>query len=455
MILYINKFTKKLCIIIILLFFYSYNLKANTSGNTQDTIISNELSQKPFYNLHFQQTFVYQFHPEFYAKYSGNNSLNNRQDDAFSLTTTLFFGTHLWRNCELYINPEVSGGTGLSKVQGIAGFPNNEVVRVGTVAPTLYPARLMIQQTINFDEETESIEDDANQLNSTISPKRLVLMFGKFSVLDYFDVNNYSHDGRKQFMNWALVSNGSWDYPADTRGYTIGLMAEYYHPEFVIRFAAAMVPTTVNGPIFDTKINKANGLVIEAEKPYSIFDRQGKMRLLLFRNTANCGSYNQAIDDQQLNPDIGKTRSYGKTKYGFALNIEQDISPTIGVFARGSWNDGHTETWMFTEIDRSLCLGGIFNGGIWYRKEDEIGIAALFNGLSDEHKNYLKAGGYGFIIGDGNLNYGIESIIETYYKLYVIKPLLFSFFYQFVNNPAYNQDRGPVHIFSLRTHIEF
>lgn len=427
-----------------------------TFGQPADTA-----PQPEFYRFHFQQTFVEQYHPAFPAHYSGINSLSSASENALSLTATLFAGLRLWNWAEIYFDPEVSGGSGLSKVQGIAGFPNNEVVRVGNVAPTFYPARLFIQSTINLGTATDAVEDDLNQIAGKVSPQRVVFRFGKFCALDYFDDNCCSHDGRSQFMNWALVSNGAWDYPADTRGYTIGLMGEYFDPAFNVRLMAAMVPTTPNGQDYDPKILANHGLVGEVAKPYSLFGKEGKARLLLYYNQERSARYQDAIKNNDLNltsndnADSLGLRRDGTAKYGIGINLEQKLNNNIGFFLRAGWNDGQTETWMFTEIDRSLSFGSIVKGAYWKRANDELGLAFCFNGLSDEHRDFLARGGYGFIIGDGRLNYGIESHFEAYYKLSIVDFLQLSFFYQFVDNPAYNKDRGPVSIFSLRTHIEF
>jgi high affinity Mn2+ porin len=425
-------------------------------GQSSDTLTKSNL-----WRIHFQLTLVDQYHPAFPAQYSGLNSLSSGSEEALSLTTTLFAGVRLWGWGQAYFDPEVSGGSGFSKVQGIAGFPNNEVVRVGTVSPALYPARLFIQGTVNLGEATEAIEDDVNQLACKVSPQRVVFRFGKFSVLDYFDDNCYAHDGRAQFMNWALVSNGSWDYPADTRGYDIGFMTEYLNPAFAVRVMAGMVPTTPNGATFDRKISANHGLTAEVEKTYALLGKDGKARLLLFYNQERSARYQDEINNNDLNLTSGENsdslglRRDGTAKYGAGINLEQKLSNSIGCFLRAGWNDGQTETWMFTEIDRSLSFGSTAKGGCWKRANDEAGLAFCFNGLSDEHRSFLARGGYGFIIGDGKLiHYGTEDILEAYYSFNLISCIFATADYQFIANPAYNKDRGPVNVFSARVHVE-
>jgi high affinity Mn2+ porin len=168
------------------------------------------------------------------------------------------------------------------------------------------------------------------------------------------------------------------------------------------------------------------------------------------------GSYEQVLaDPAAYNNDIAATRADGRNKYGFALSIEQQLTSTMGAFARVSWNDGHNESWAFTEIDRSLAVGAAQNGRPWRRPNDMVGVAVVASGLSPWHERYLAGGGYGFIIGDGALNYGLEIIGDLYYKLQVNELLSVSAIYQPIVNPGYNQDRGPIQVFSARLHVAF
>jgi high affinity Mn2+ porin len=408
-------------------------------------------------NFHFQQTIVSQYKPDMLAKYSGLHSLITNDEYKISVTSTFFFGLRLLPKTELYFNPELTGGQGLSGAYGIAGFPNGEIFRVGDPKPEITIARIFLRHTISLSDSPDSIDDEANQISTIRSKSYLALTLGKFSILDIFDNNKYSHDPRSQFMNWSFMCDPSWDYPGNTKGYTWGIAVEMVKPGWAVRIAGAMLPTEANQSTFDTKIDKANALAFEFEKKYSIFEKEGTIRFLAYLNDARMGNYMEAVNLLTDSMDITKNRRYGRTKYGFGLNIEQDLDDNAGFFARLNWSDGNNETWMFTEIDHSLTCGVQFHGGLWSREKDRLGLAIAVNGISKDHRDYLAAGGYGFIIGDGKLNYGLESIFETYYSFFIHDADHFWFTpdYQFILNPAYNKDRGPVHVLGFRVHIEF
>ncbi|MGN6397875.1 MAG: carbohydrate porin [Mucilaginibacter sp.] len=408
------------------------------------------------FSFHFQQTIITQYKPSFSANYSGLNSLSTWEETQSSLTSTFFGGARLWKGAEAYFNPEISGGSGLSKTLGVAGFPNGETFRVGAAEPKIYIARLYLKQNFEWGAEKDTLQPDANVLGGLRSKRYFSLTAGKFGMADFFDGNEFSHDPRTQFMNWALMDNGAWDYPANTRGYTIGGVAELGQPSWTLRFAFTMVVTQANSSIWDAKIGKANTQTLEYEKRYTLNGKKGTLRLLAFRNNGKFGDYNLAIAQNPAAPNVDTTQAYGRHKYGFGVSADQYLSKDFGVFAKASWNDGHTETWFFTEIDRSLTFGGVLKGGSWKRKDDELGLAFIGNGLSGPHKNYLAAGGYGFLIGDGRLNYAPEMVGELYYKLNAYQQRFFiTPDYQFILNPGYNKDRGPVNVFSIRAHVEF
>lgn len=419
------------------------------------TLAQDTVKQQPF-SFHFQQTIITQYKPPFSAAYTGQNSLLPGSETQSSITTTFFGAARLWKGAEAYFNPELSGGAGLSKTLGIAGFPNGETFRVGSAEPKIYIARLYFKQNFEWGTEKDTIRDDANQLAGLKSKRYFSVAAGKFGMADFFDGNNFSHDPRSQFMNWALMDNGAWDYPANTRGYTIGLYTELGQPTWTLRFALTMVVTQANSSTWDSKIAKANTQTIEYEKRYDIDGNKGTLRLLGFRNNGKFGNYDIAIAQNPHAPNVDSTQQYGRHKYGFGINADQYLSKDLGVFAKASWNDGHTETWFFTEIDRSITLGGVLNGRKWNRGDDEAGLAFIGNSLSAPHRNYLAAGGYGFLIGDGKLNYAPEMIAELYYKINAYQKKFFlTPDYQFIVNPAYNKDRGPVNVISLRAHVEF
>ena len=408
------------------------------------------------WNFHFQQTIVVQYHPDFTAKYSGTNSLDTSEPAQTSITSTFFIGRRLWKNAEVYFNPELAGGNGLSNATGIAGFPNGETFRIGNPMPQVTVARFFINQRFDLSDALTMVEDDENQLMVSRGASYVNISAGKLCVIDYFDKNHYSDDPRTKFLNWALMTNGAWDYPANTRGYTWGLVAELVAPPWALRASTAMVPTEANQSIMDMNLSRAHSETIEIEHDYSLGMRQGIIRLLGFHTMAHMGNYQQALELPPGEIDIVATRAYGRSKYGVGLNVEQELSDNIGMMFRAGWNDGHNETWMFTEIDQAVSAAIVFDGKSWNRDGDNLGIAILANGLSADHRAYLKAGGYGFIIGDGNLNYAPESIAETFYSLSLpTYHLQLAPDYQFILNPAYNKDRGPVHVVAIRIHSEF
>jgi high affinity Mn2+ porin len=407
-------------------------------------------------NFHFQLTSVTQHKFPFSAPYTGNNSLTTKDETQSTLTATIFFGVKLWKGASLYVNPEVAGGAGISSAHGIADFTNGEAFRVGDPAPKLYAARMFLKQTFNLGGADTYIGEGANQVYKYRSEKYVTVVLGKFSIADFFDNNSYSHDPRSQFFNWGLMSNGAWDYPANVRGYTWGAILEYGTPDWKIRAASVMVPTEANGNDMDTNFAKANSNVVEVEVPFHATARGGIIRLLGFYTQSHMGNYDLSIQETPSNPDITATRKYGRTKYGYGINIEQAITDNAGIFMRGSWNDGHNETWAFTEIDRSVSLGLLTKGERWRRANDQFGFGTVISGLSTHHRNYLAAGGYGFIIGDGALNYGQEWVTEVFYKANLFSETFYlTPNYQFVVHPGYNKDRGPAHVLGIRAHIEF
>lgn len=419
------------------------------------TVFAQDTLKQQRFNLHFQQTIITQNKPAFNAKYTGDNSLLTKTETQTSLTTTFYGGARLWRGAQVYFNPEMSGGAGFSQTLGVAGFPNGETFRVGGDAPKIYIARAYFTQHFEWGNDKDTLNDDLNQLGGTLSKRHFTITAGKFGMADFFDGNSFSHDPRTQFMNWSLMSNGAWDYPANTRGYVLGLYTEYAQPSWTLRFAFTMGTIEANGAIWDQRIGHSNSQTLEFEKRYTLNGQKGAVRVLAFNNNGKMGNYHDALLKNPLAPNVDDVLAYGHRKYGFGINAEQYLSNDLGVFAKASYNDGHTETWFFTEIDRSLSLGGVLKGTSWKRPDDEVGLAFVANGISKPHRDYLAAGGYGFIIGDGRLNYATEMIGEFYYKINASKNIALSPGYQFIVNPAYNKDRGPVNVFAVRMHVEF
>ena len=422
----------------------------------QDTLKKKDTLKVERTSFHFQQTIITQYKPAFHADYSGLNSLSPVAETQTSITATFFGNATLWKGSQFIFDPELSGGAGLSQTLGVAGFPNGETFRVGGTQNKIYIARLFYQQNFEWGNERDTIDADELHLRSTRSKRYFSIGAGKFNMGDFFDDNNFSHDPRQQFMNWALMDNAAWDYPANTRGYILGIYTELGQPNWTLRFAITASVTHENSSTWDPNITRANTETAEYENRFTIGGQKGTVRILGFLNNGKFGNYLDAIALDPKHPVVDSTQQYGRHKYGFGINTDQYISNDFGVFAKASWNDGRTETWFFTEIDRSLSFGGELKGSKWGRPDDEMGLGFIVDGLSGPHREYLADGGYGFIIGDGALNYGLESIVEFYYKLNAYQKKFFiSPDYQFILNPAYNKDRGPVNVFSIRLHVEF
>ena len=405
--------------------------------------------------LHFQSTVAAQAHPAFSAAYSGRNSMITDAETATSVVMDLFAGVRLWRGAELYFQPELSGGGGLSLTLGVAAFPSGEVYRVGSFAPTVLPARAFLRQVIGLGGGRVTVYTGANQLGGERDVDTLTITVGKLALPDFVDNVPFSNDPHTRFMSWGLFASGAYDYPADTRGYTWGAAADLSMGWWSARAAMVLEPQYANLMPIDWDIGRSRGIVGELEGRFELGGRKGAARVLAFLNTARMGSYRQALEDPSFGLDVTATRAYGRTKAGFAASANQDLGNGLGAFARVSWNDGANETWAFTEIDRSFAAGALQSGVRWGRPDDEAGVALVVSGLSGLHRRYLAAGGYGFIIGDGALNYGPELLGEIFYRAALTPLISGGVNYQPVINPAYNRDRGPIHVFTLRVHVAF
>ncbi len=409
------------------------------------------------WNLFWQATSIGQYHGTFHSPYQGVNSLEDVTERSVSLTSTFFFGFRLDQNTQIYVDPELAGGRGFSNVTGIANFPNGELPRVASATPKPYLARAFIQHDFGWGSERESFESEENQLAGQRPVNRYTIVAGRFTVTDYFDNNRYSHDPRTQFMGWAIMYNGAWDYPADTRGYTWGWYHELHTKAWSWRYASVAEPKVANGLRFDRRIFRDRGDMFEGERRYTIRQHPGAIRALGFLLHTDSGNYQEALKlaaETGSVPDVTKTRQVGTLKYGGGLNTEQEITSDIGVFARLGWNDGKTESFAFTAIDRLAQAGVSVTGTRWHRHFDTAATALTVSGLSAVHAAYLAAGGLDFLIGDGRLNYGPEYVWESYYSARVVPGFFTSLDFQRVVNPAYNQDRGPVWVSSIRLHIE-
>ncbi len=410
------------------------------------------------WNAKFQATYVWQGKRPFSAAYSGRNSLTVDDEDSYSFTATAALGFRPWKGGQLYVNPEAAQGVPLSGLTGLGGFTNGEIARTAGPTLKLYRARLFLRQTWGMGGEQQVVESDANQLAGVVDQRRWVLTAGNLSVIDIFDDNAYNHDPRTQFLNWSLFTHGAYDFAADARGYSWGVALEWYRDAWAVRAGRFIQPRQPNQQQLDRDIFQHYGDQIELEHAHAIGDQPGKLRVLLFRNRAKMSRFQDALDlaaQTGGTPDINAVRTGEQSKHGFGLNVEQAVSSDIGLFARASWADGRTETYAFTEIDRSLSGGVLIKGSAWKRGQDNVGIAVARNGLSQVRRNYLAAGGFGFFIGDGRLNYRPEAILEVFYNARLAKAAWVTLDWQHILNPAYNADRGPVDVASVRLHTEF
>jgi high affinity Mn2+ porin len=407
-----------------------------------------------------QMNFIFQTHPPFHAPYSGENSLSPRYEKATSRVLTLFTGAQVAPSTDLLFDLESSGGRGVSDALGMAGFTNLDVVRNPELGSKPYIARLMLHQTIGFGPEREEASRNPFSLATSVPVRRMEIRIGKFSAADFFDTNSVGSDSHLQFMNWTVDNNGGYDYAADTRGYTWGALAEYHSRTWAARFGEMLMPKVANGIDLDWDLRRARAENLELEfHSKRIRHREGVVRLLSYVNHANMGDYREAVRHFESGidpvPTIENTRQQGRVKYGFGFNAEQRLTDWLRVFARWGWNEGHHESFAYTEVNETVSLGGDYSGVPWGRKYDKLGAAFVTNGISKDHQNYLRLGGKGFLLGDGFLNYGRENIVESYYTAHLWRGVFAGVDVQYSINPGYNRDRGPVVVPGFRMHVEF
>jgi high affinity Mn2+ porin len=409
------------------------------------------------WNLYFQATSIGQYHGSFTSPYSDYFSLQGRPEADTSLTSTIFFGFLLAPNTQFYFDPELAGGRGFSNTNGIANFPNGEMPRVSTATPKPYIARLYVTQDIALGSQREAVESDENQLSGSRPAKRYSITAGRFTVTDFFDNNRYTHDPRTQFMGWGVMYNGAWDYAADTRGYTWGWVHELHFPRWALRYGSAAMPRVANGLRFDRRLFRDRSDMFEGELRGHVRQHQGAIRLLSYFNHADMGNYAQAIRLAQQTggtPDVTATRRIGTLKYGFGISADQELVKGVGIFGRLGWNDGKTESFAFTAIDRLATFGVSVGGARWKRPDDVVASEVTVAGLSAVHAQYLALGGLDFLIGDGALRYGPETVWESYYSARLFPGFFATLGADHIDNPAYNRDRGPLWTGTLRLHLE-
>ena len=411
-----------------------------------------------------QANFISQWHPAFHSPYQGKNSLTPGAQDATSRVLTLYTGLRLTKTTEFLCDVQETGGHGLGEALGVAGFFNLDVVRNPTLSKAPYVARLMWHQIIPLGGSKAASEPSPYSLFREVPTRRLELRFGKMSLADFFDLNTYGTDTNFQFMNWAVDNNGAYDYAADTRGFTFAAMLEYHDKNYVVRFAEGLMPKVANGIHLDADMSRARSENIELELHGKVFrqQREGVVRFLSYVNHANMGTYIDAVNACRFGPDpttcvpsITDHPLQTTVKYGFGMNFEQPLTEWMGLFGRWGWSEGQHESYAYTEVDQTWQVGLGANGGRWKRRNDRAGIVFVSNGISHDHALYLAYGGYGFLLGDGKLNYGRENILESYYTLHAWRGSFPALDLQYVDHPGYNRDRGPVFVTGLRFHLEF
>jgi high affinity Mn2+ porin len=434
----------------------SLNYKlGNTGGDQAES--DEEQSETRNWAIHGQTTYSHEYDPPFLSPYVGPQSLAPNQAREI-WDATLYVGLRLWQGAELWVDPEINQGFGLSNTHGIAGFPNGEAFREGAAIPY---SRLLqaafIRQTIDLGGETQEVEADANRFGGSQTADRLVFTIGRFAVQDIFDTNKYAHEEKEDFSNWALLDTGTYDYAADSWDYTYGTAAEWYTGPWTLRggfFDLSVVP---DSPELDPSFGQFQ-LDGEIERRYELWQQPGKIAITGFLSRARFGRYADAIRLSEATgqpPDLAAVSNY-TSRGGVSLNLEQQIMPNVGFFMRAGLASGNVGPWDFTDIDRTVAAGLSLSGKQWGRPGDTWGIAGVINGITNVHEAFLNAGGLGLIIGDGKLPHpGPEQIMETYYSLQLAKDWWFSPDYQFVIDPGYNRDRGPVSVIGARLHTEF
>jgi high affinity Mn2+ porin len=430
------------------------------------------------YLLSGQANIVFQAHPGFHSPYEGENSLLARGEYKVSLVGTLYMGFELVKNprfaTDVLFDLESAGGRGVSEALGLAGFTNLDVVRNPNLGSTPYIARMELHQTIGLTSKTVDSTRTQFSLATGVPERRFDFRAGKMSLPDVLDLNDPGSDSHLQFLNWTADNNGAWDYAADTRGYTYAAVAEYDDLDWSARYALALMPTVANGIDLQWNLHRASGQNVELEYrktpfallPERIFDskHKGTVKLLGFVNHANMGNYRvqneialqaRALGQTTAVPVITEHVLQSTVKYGVGLNFEQELPADVRLFGRFGWNEGQHESYAYTEVDQTFEVGGDLAGDRWGRKNDKIGVAAISNAIKRDHQEYLALGGLGFLLGDGALSYAREDILETYYNAHNWRGLYSAFDLQLIDHPGYNQARGPVVMFTVRTHVDF
>ena len=426
-------------------------------------------SDRTRYLIVGQANIIFQADPPFHSQYEGPNSFINRGEYKVSLVGSLYLGLQLRRaprtESDFILDFESAGGRGLGEALGLAGFTNLDVVRNPNLGSKPYLARVQLRQTIGLTKRMVEAQRGVLDLATLVPERRFEFRVGKMGLPDSLDLNAGGTDSHLQFMNWTVDNNGAWDYAADTRGYTYGGITEYDDRVWSARYAVALMPKVANGINLDWNLRRASAQNVEVEMRKSLFgpllksERKGTVRLLGYTNHAHMGRYRDAIDayldGTDAVPNIISVEKFSAVKYGFGFNADQEVTANLRVFGRFGWNEGQHESFAYTEVDQTIEAGGDYVGSAWSRPLDKVGVAFVTNAIKHDHQEYLKRGGHGFLLGDGNLSYGREDILEGYYNLHAWRGLFYAFDTQFIDHPGYNTARGPVVVFSVRAHVDF
>jgi high affinity Mn2+ porin len=376
----------------------------------------------------------------------------------------------LWQGAEFWINPEIDQGFGVGNTHGAAGFPSGESYKLGFSDPYGRVQRYFVRQTISLGGDSQKIDADINQFEESTTANRLVFWVGKFSIADVFDTNKYANNPKSDFLNWSVINAGTLDYAGDAWGYTYGAATEWYQGDWTVRagvFDMSAVPAETSAPItalaygLDESFHQFQ-LVGEVERRYQLWGQPGTIKVTGYVTRGDMASFQDAINvwlasppGTDINTVTAAVRKY-QSKPGVSVNLAQQLTDDVGLFARVGWADGHVEPWDFTDIDRTAQLGLSISGKQWGRPDDTVGVVGVVNDIIGVHQAWFNDGGLGVLVGDGTLpNPGLEEIFEAYYSYALTSSVKLTADYQFINNPGYNTDRGPANLFAGRVHWQF
>lgn len=407
--------------------------------------------------IQVQATDVFQYKPAMRSLFEGPNSLPGPEIASNTLDASVIVGVRPWAGAEAWYDEDMNQGFAPGNTLGVAGFVNGEGAKVGHQSPYYRPQRYFFRQTIELGGGDDKVDPDVMQFGGPTTKNRIVVTVGKFSLTDVMDDNAYAHDPKNDFLNWAIIDTGSWDYAADAWGFSEGGVVEWYQGDWTLRGAIMDMSTLPNVAELTPSFGQFqwDG---EIELRQKWFGREGKIKLLGFVSRAQMGRYDDAIARAEATGQPANTAlvRHFRTRPGVSLNIEQPVSDTAGLFLRAGWDNGDYESYEYADIDRTVAGGASIKGDRWGRKDDTLAVALVVDGISREHELFLNAGGAGILVGDGKLPHpGAETILEAYYSLGVVKGLHITLDSQTVMNPAYNRDRGPAEVIGLRLHGQY